>query len=96
MQFRKNPNYSNRCYVCGSKRTIVHHKTYKNLGREEDDDLLCLCNKHHYEVHSLVYLAKISNTPGYELESAHQFVKLVYEGHAKIPSFYIPPSTKEN
>lgn len=27
----------------------VHHKTYIRLGRELDEDLICLCRKHHEE-----------------------------------------------
>jgi 5-methylcytosine-specific restriction endonuclease McrA len=38
-----------RCQVCaGTKRLQVHHVTYKNLGREKDNDLTVLCWECHF------------------------------------------------
>lgn len=43
-----------RCNRCGSKRKLqVHHKTYKNLGRELPADLEVLCRICHAAHHSL-------------------------------------------
>lgn len=45
---------NNRCEVCGNKNNLqVHHLTYKNLGKEKDEDLQLLCAKHHMEVHGI-------------------------------------------
>ena len=45
-------NYS--CRVCGTKDRIeVHHISYKYLGDEPIEDLICLCRTHHQEVHDI-------------------------------------------
>lgn len=36
------------CNVFG--KVEVHHKTYCRIGRELDEDLICLCRKHHEEM----------------------------------------------
>lgn len=42
------------CAVCGAKRGLhLHHRTYLRLGREELDDLIPLCQKHHRQTHLL-------------------------------------------
>jgi len=48
------------CEVCGAmgsklggNATLqVHHKTYKNFGQEDMDDLVCLCVNCHKRVHN--------------------------------------------
>lgn len=39
------------CQVCGNTAECVHHLTYDRLGRENDLDLMSLCNACHIEVH---------------------------------------------
>ncbi len=43
--------YKTSCFVCGSKRTHLHHRTYKNFGKERRKDLISLCKKHHWDAH---------------------------------------------
>lgn len=40
------------CAICGkAKNLVVHHTTYKNLGAENDADLITLCDSCHGIVH---------------------------------------------
>lgn len=40
------------CYICSSVEDLqVHHRTYKNLGREPDKDLTTLCDSCHNDLH---------------------------------------------
>ena len=42
----------NRCQRCGITKTLnIHHITYKNLGKETNDDVLVLCNFCHFKGH---------------------------------------------
>ena len=43
---------NNECEECGEKATQVHHLNYDNIGEEEDDDVLVLCNECHKEIHN--------------------------------------------
>jgi hypothetical protein len=57
--YRESPLYKNRCYVCHSipsKSNImnIHHRSYKNIGRELSQDLVELCRDCHYNVHTLI------------------------------------------
>ena len=38
-----------RCQLCNDKPPFLHahHRTYENLGREQDEDLIALCQKCH-------------------------------------------------
>lgn len=41
-----------KCQLCGSpERLEVHHRTYERLGREQMQDLTCLCNLCHSAFH---------------------------------------------
>jgi len=41
-----------RCQVCNSnKRLNVHHRTYENLGHEEECDVIVLCQECHEKFH---------------------------------------------
>ena len=40
----------NRC-ICGGLATLVHHKTYKNVGQEQLSDLVALCESCHAGYH---------------------------------------------
>lgn len=45
-------HFNNCCQVCGSvKLLVIHHKTYKNKGRETFNDVCCLCNDCHGKIH---------------------------------------------
>jgi hypothetical protein len=47
--YRQHPR---KCWACGSTSAVeLHHVTYKNMGREEDGDLMPLCKIHHQAVH---------------------------------------------
>jgi hypothetical protein len=44
---------SNGCVVCDSTDSLnVHHKTYKNIGNENDNDLIVLCKSCHGKFHN--------------------------------------------
>ena len=41
-----------RCQICGSNRDLqVHHLTYKDIGQETDEQLVCLCRQCHFGLH---------------------------------------------
>jgi HNH endonuclease len=41
-----------KCEKCGKRKAIqVHHKTYKRVGREKDEDLAALCGPCHQSEH---------------------------------------------
>lgn len=41
----------NRCQMCKSKDKLnIHHLTYRRLGREQDEDLIVVCEYCHIEV----------------------------------------------
>ena len=44
----------NRCQACGTNKAKlnIHHKNYKCLGKETDDDVLVLCEACHTRFHS--------------------------------------------
>lgn len=45
---------NHQCKKCGSKVDLsVHHKTYKNLFNEKEEDLETLCDKCHKEEHGI-------------------------------------------
>lgn len=46
-------NHEKRCRSCGAKDKEIHlhHRTYKRLGREDDSDLMPLCNSCHSILH---------------------------------------------
>jgi 5-methylcytosine-specific restriction endonuclease McrA len=46
--------YDNKCILCDSTDNLnVHHKTYKNIGNEDIDDLIVLCKRCHRKHHNL-------------------------------------------
>lgn len=49
-----------RCYLCGTKKTEAHHKTYKRLGYEKPEDIVFLCRYHHKGVHEFCKENKIN------------------------------------
>lgn len=45
--------YKKECAICGDKKKLhLHHKTYENVGKENLEDLVLLCEKCHYEIHN--------------------------------------------
>jgi hypothetical protein len=45
--------YGNKCAICNRTGALnVHHRTYENIFREQDEDLICLCNKCHSKFHN--------------------------------------------
>lgn len=38
------------CVICASEEYQLHHLHYRNVGYEDLDDLMPLCEDHHYEV----------------------------------------------
>lgn len=61
-----------KCTVCGSTENLnVHHKTYKNIGNEDIDDVITLCHECHVIVHRVteVFDNNIeTNSKGFKLE----------------------------
>lgn len=57
---------SRGCFVCWTTTGVeLHHRTYKQLGFEELEDLIPLCRRHHLKVHSVAQA-------GYALYDAHR------------------------
>jgi len=51
---------SNMCTNCQADTNLqVHHMTYVNVGQEELDDLITLCESCHKEIHSMQYSDRI-------------------------------------
>ncbi len=72
--------HSKKCYVCESTIGIVlHHKSYKRLGREEDSDLVPLCKEHHDSVHAWAKRGKRKNR-----------AKKLWKGPTKFKKSYVP------
>jgi len=40
-----------QCYICENKAEHVHHLSYRNLGKEDNDDVVALCSKCHCYIH---------------------------------------------
>lgn len=51
--------HGKKCAVCKTSKYVqLHHKVYGNYGREPDDDLVALCNKHHEDFHNRYGVSK--------------------------------------
>jgi len=46
------------CLVCGSEWFELHHLHYRDIGNENLDDLMPLCEDHHYEIEKHIRKAK--------------------------------------
>lgn len=70
--YRDHPNAV--CYVCLLRDgpLILHHRTYKRLGDELDQDLIPLCDKHHRKAHWMY------TNEGVALLEAHEAVRRAY------------------
>jgi hypothetical protein len=40
-----------QCWICENRAEHVHHLSYKNLGKEDNDDVVALCSKCHCYIH---------------------------------------------
>lgn len=66
--------YLSRCFICGTDGSVweeqldPHHSTYKNIGKEEISDIVCLCEFCHAKLHERV------KREGLKLEDAHIFI----------------------
>ena len=40
--------------ICGRKSTVIHHKHYKNIGKEPLSDLISLCEECHFDLHAKI------------------------------------------
>ena len=48
------------CDECGSKKTLhIHHKHYKSLFKEKEEDLVCLCKSCHEDVHGRTFDSEV-------------------------------------
>ena len=53
-QFKKELPYI--CFVCGKDSNLhLHHKSYKNIGRETNNDVCWLCKSCHVKAHKNVH-----------------------------------------
>ncbi len=69
-------SHSKECFVCGTDSNIcLHHLTYENLGKEEDEDLIWLCKGHHKEIHT---------------EKGKQVSKPPADKHIEMKNAYVP------
>lgn len=69
------------CIICKTKEKIeVHHISYRNLGREKDEELVSLCKVHHKEYHEK-YGVKFENFDTYnfieEKQQEIEFAEIV-------------------
>lgn len=70
------------CKICRTTADIhLHHRTYKNLGRERMSDLVPLCGVHHDELHR-----KAKNLHGIEKKTA-RFLKGNVKKQRKHPKY---------
>ena len=64
--------HGKRCYVCNAKKVDIHHKTYKDLGNEDQkNQLIPLCRKCHFKIHNI---CKEQNINIYQ--ATEQFIKM--------------------
>lgn len=69
------------CEICGENKDLqVHHLNYKRLWREDDKDLLLLCEKCHNHIHtdenSIPYADFVSKIGGVEFYSNKKYVQI--------------------
>lgn len=62
LKFRKEVRKLRKvCEICGSNKKLnVHHRNYKNVGRENFGDVYLVCNYHHKKLHRIAKQKKIS------------------------------------
>ena len=52
------------CIICGTTKNLnIHHNIYNNLWRERKKDLICLCEKHHFGLHT--FTGKFKRSVGF-------------------------------
>lgn len=60
------------CFVCGTPKFELHHRTYDRVHQELLEDVVPLCDEHHRRVHRAVRAGK-------SLMDAHTWVKSLYQ-----------------
>jgi hypothetical protein len=55
---------NHQCQTCLDKEQLeVHHKTYKNLGKEKQEDLITLCKQCHEAITEVIRRKRYNNKP---------------------------------
>ena len=49
------------CFCCEKESYVLHHCSYKNRGKEKDEDLIPLCEECHNSIHDLIVQEKDVN-----------------------------------
>jgi len=63
--------HGKKCHVCNSNKVDIHHKTYKDLGNEDQKtQLIPLCRNCHFKIHNLSIENKINI-----YQATEQFIK---------------------
>ena len=63
------------CEICGSDRKLnVHHRHYKTVGKETEEDVYLLCEYHHCRLHKIASKKHISFDRAFE-SVKYKFVK---------------------
>ena len=94
-------NKKDYCYICGSVENLnVHHKRYRNLGKEKDNDLMVLCEDCHHRVHfvngkkvqlrpnAMNYSVKLLKENKHNLSVDRRSIKKINSVHSKVPRKY--------
>ena len=70
------------CAVCGTKENLqLHHKTYTNIGKERDRDLVPLCFYHHKKFHDTNRGTSIRKTNQYIIKEKHEIRRIYKHGN---------------
>jgi len=72
-----------KCFICGGRAWQVHHKSYNNLGRESEKDLIALCGKCHKKLSE-----KVKNNE-LRLKSAHHILRREFKEESDKQDFLI-------
>jgi 5-methylcytosine-specific restriction endonuclease McrA len=56
--FKASKGYTGKCFICGfipqgDRPNNIHHRSYKNIGKELNQDLVLLCGPCHSRVHDI-------------------------------------------
>lgn len=75
-----------KCWVCENEWKQLHHRTYKNLWNEKDEDLILLCRRCHHKLHFWFdwYLyEEIFFIDEEKLKHREEFTKVLYSKEEK-------------
>lgn len=60
------------CVACMSPKDVtIHHKTYRNMGNEPDEDLVCLCKPCHTAYHR-IHISASRRTTDEFIKKSHE------------------------